>query len=108
VAAGAALHVAHGQRQLLQPRRQVQRVRQQRQARGGGHDAARAALQQRRADVRLELGDALAGGGQRQLHALGAGGQAAAVHRGGEQPQRDEVEAVQVDGHGANPDSTPG
>jgi hypothetical protein len=46
------------------------RVARQRVAGGGGADAARMALQQRGADGRFQVGDALAGGADRQVRSF--------------------------------------
>jgi hypothetical protein len=71
----------------------VQRLAGERQ-----RDAARVALEELGADGVLEVGDALAGGTDRQVCQLGAAADAAGAHDQAEQRQRDEVEAVQVHG----------
>ncbi len=62
----------------------------------GGLDAARAALEQRHAESRLEVGQALAGRRQRQALAFSAAGDAAGVGNG-----QHEVQGGEVETHGA-------
>src|SRR4249920_621630 len=62
-----------------------------------GCDAASASLQQRDSAVTFELGDALAGGRQRDAVAIGARSEASRVDDGDIKTQGREVESVQVD-----------
>jgi hypothetical protein len=59
------------------------------------------ALEQRRADARLQVRDALAGRADGQVRQLGALADAAAARDQVEQRQRDEVDSVQVHRRGA-------
>jgi len=61
-----------------------------------------ASLQERHPTVLLELRDPLARRRQRVPESIRAGRQAAGVHGGDVEPQRDEVESVEVD-HGLEP-----
>ena len=59
----------------------------------GGLHALPPAMQQRRAECRLHVADACAGGGNGQMHALGAMGDAARLDDELEKPEIGQVEA---------------
>ena len=71
-------------------------VADQRQAGGGRLDTAGAALEELHAQTGLQIAQALAGRGQREVLALGATRDAARLGDGEHQVERDQIEA-----HGA-------
>ena len=86
---------------------EADRVAVERVARRRRRNPAGPALEQRRAEARLELRDALARRRKRDAGALGAGGERAGVDHGDQQAQRHQIESGEIHGTASSGASLP-